>query len=141
MPGAPSPRRQRRPRLHANDPPRLRYPARQRICWIQDRLSPNWTHDVRRFAANNKIQFVPTPTYASYLTGSRATSARPRVRRQQHRLPDWDTAERALGDYITHRNGRDNDRLTAALERKHRVARMSKSVPVMSSGIARSWQA
>jgi hypothetical protein len=113
-PGAPSPRRQRRPRLHANDPPPLS--ARQRICWIQDSLSLNWTHDVRRFAANNKIQFVPTPTYASYLTGSRATSARPRVRRQQHRLPDWDTAQRALDDYITHRNGRDTDRRTAALE-------------------------
>jgi hypothetical protein len=66
----------------------LLYPARQRICWIQDSLSPNWTHDVRRFAANNKIQFVPTPTYASYLTESR-TTARLRVRRQQHRLPDW----------------------------------------------------
>jgi hypothetical protein len=36
--------------------------------------------------------------------------------------PDWDTAQRALANYITHRNGADRDRRVAALERKHRVA-------------------
>jgi hypothetical protein len=43
------------------------YPARQRIYWIQDNLSANWTPDIRAYAAANRIQLVPTPTHASYL--------------------------------------------------------------------------
>jgi hypothetical protein len=35
---------------------------------------------------------------------------------------DWDAAQRAVADYITHRNGADRDRRVTALERKHRVA-------------------
>jgi len=46
---------------------RLVYPARPRLYWIQDNLSANWTSEIRAFAANNKIELVPTPTYASYL--------------------------------------------------------------------------
>ena len=46
---------------------RARYPARRRIYWIQDNLSANWTPDIRAFAADNNIELVPTPTYASYL--------------------------------------------------------------------------
>jgi hypothetical protein len=45
---------------------RLVYPARQKLYWIQDNLSANWTPDIRAFAAANKIELVPTPTYASY---------------------------------------------------------------------------
>ncbi|MGZ4247070.1 MAG: hypothetical protein ACXVUE_02015 [Solirubrobacteraceae bacterium] len=70
-----------------------------------------------------EIELVPTPTYACYLN-----------RIESHFRPiqefvfnntdyrDWDTARRAVADYITHRNGRDHDRRIAALERKHRVA-------------------
>jgi transposase len=102
---------------------RLVYPARQRIHWIQDNLSANWTPDIRAYADANKIELVPTPTYASYLN-----------RIESHFRPiqefvfnntdygDWDTAQRAVADYITHRNGTDRDRRIAALERKHRVA-------------------
>jgi len=46
---------------------RLAYPARQRIYWIQDNLSANWVPAIRVFAAHNRIELVPTPTYASYL--------------------------------------------------------------------------
>jgi transposase len=102
---------------------RLSYPSRQRIHWIQDNLSANWTPDIRAFADANRIELVPTPTYASYLN-----------RIESHFRPiqefvfnntdyrDWDTAQRAVADYITHRNGTDRDRRIAALERKHRVA-------------------
>lgn len=41
------------------------YPGRQRIYWIQDHLSATWTPDIRVFAGANKIELVPTPTYAS----------------------------------------------------------------------------
>ena len=102
---------------------RLVYPARHKLYWIQDNLSANWTPDIRAFAAANKIELVPTPTYASYLN-----------RIESHFRPiqelvfnntdyrDWATAQRAVADYITHRNGTDRDRRIAALERKHRVA-------------------
>ena len=43
------------------------YPTRQKIYWIQDNLSANWTPDIRAFATANRIELVPTPTYASYL--------------------------------------------------------------------------
>ncbi len=46
---------------------RLAYPARRRIYWIQDNLSANWVPPIRAFAAANRIELVPTPTYASYL--------------------------------------------------------------------------
>jgi hypothetical protein len=45
----------------------LCYPRRLRLYWIQDNLSANWTPDIRKFARENKIELVPTPTYASYL--------------------------------------------------------------------------
>ena len=102
---------------------RLCYRARQKIYWIQDNLSANWTPDMRAFADANRIELVPTPTDASYLN-----------RIESHFRPiqefvfnntdyrDWDAAQRAVADYITHRNGADRDRRVAALERKHRVA-------------------
>lgn len=46
---------------------RAAIPARRRIYWIQDNLSANWTPDIRAFAAANRVELVPTPTYASYL--------------------------------------------------------------------------
>lgn len=102
---------------------RLCYPGRERIHWIQDNLSANWTPDIRAYAEANRIELVPTPTYASYLN-----------RIESHFRPvqefvfnntdylDWNSAQRALADHITHRNGHDHDRRVAALERRHRIA-------------------
>ena len=70
-----------------------------------------------------QIELVATPTYASYLN-----------RIESHFRPvqefvfnntdylDWNTAGRALADYITHRNCKDQVRRIAALERNHRIA-------------------
>jgi hypothetical protein len=44
---------------------RMIYPMRQRIYWIQDNLSANWTPDIRAYATANRIELVSTPTYAS----------------------------------------------------------------------------
>jgi transposase len=102
---------------------RLVYPARRKIYWIQDNLSANWTPDIRAFAAANRIELVPTPTYASYL--NRIESHFRPVQEfvfNNTDYPNWDAAQKALANYITHRNGRDHDRRIAALERKHRVA-------------------
>jgi hypothetical protein len=102
---------------------RMVYPARQKLYWIQDNLSANWTPDIRAYAATNKIELVPTPTYTSYL--NRIESHFRPIQEFVFNNTDyrtWDTAQRALADYITHRNGRDQDRRIAALERKHRIA-------------------
>jgi transposase len=102
---------------------RLVYPVRQRIYWIQDNLSANWTPDIRVYAAANRIELVPTPTYASYL--NRIESHFRPIQEfvfNNTDYPDWDTTQRAVADYITHRNGTDRDRRIAALERKHRIA-------------------
>ena len=75
------------------------------------------------YAADNKIELVPTPTYASYL--NRIESHFRPIQEfvfNNTDYPDWDTAQRAVATYITHRNGADRDRRIAALERKHRVA-------------------
>jgi hypothetical protein len=44
---------------------RLAYPARQRVYWIQDNLRANWTSGIRAFAANSKVELVPTPPTAA----------------------------------------------------------------------------
>jgi transposase len=99
------------------------YRSRQRIHWIQDNLSANWTPDIRAFAASHRIEPVPTPTYASYLN-----------RIEAHFRPiqefvfnnadylDWDAAAHALAAHVVHRNGPDRDRRVAALERRHLIA-------------------
>ena len=66
---ATTPRRQRRPWADAHDPARL--PARQKVYWIQDNLSANRTPDIVAFADANRIEIVPTPTYATYLNRDR----------------------------------------------------------------------
>jgi hypothetical protein len=61
------PRRRGRDMLAFMAQIRACYPARQRIYWIQDNLSANWTPDIRAFADTHNIELVATPTYASYL--------------------------------------------------------------------------
>jgi transposase len=99
------------------------YPARQKLYWIQDNLSANWTPEIRAYANANRIELVPTPTYASYL--NRIESHFCPIQEfvfNNTDYPTWNAAQRAVADYITHRNGADRDRRIAALERKHRVA-------------------
>ena len=98
-------------------------PARRRIYWIQDGLSANWTPDIRTFAAANKIELVPTPTYASYLNPVEC-----------HFFPigefvvnnadylDWDAFAHALAAHVRHRNGPDRDRRVAKRERRLMIA-------------------
>ena len=99
------------------------YPADRRIYWIQDNLSANWTPEIRRFAAENRIELVPTPTYVSYLN-----------RVECHFGPiaqfvvnnadylDWDAFAFALAEHVRYRNGPHRDRRIAAAEAKLLVA-------------------
>jgi len=102
---------------------RASYPQQLRIYWIQDNLSANWTPDIRAFAADNNVELVPTPTYASYLN-----------RVECHFLPvsefvvknadylDWDAFAHALARHVTYRNGPHRDQRLTDLERRREIA-------------------
>jgi transposase len=102
---------------------RASYPARQRIYWIQDNLSANWTPDIRTFAAAHNIELVPTPTYASYLNPVECHfSALTQFVVAGTDYPDWDAFAFALARHVTYRNGDHRDRRLAAAEARHRIA-------------------
>jgi transposase len=98
-------------------------PDRRRIYWIQDNLSANWTPDIRAFAADHKIELVPTPTYASYLNPVEC-----------HFFPisefvvnnadyvDWDAFAWALARHVQHRNGPHRAKRIRQLEARHQIA-------------------
>jgi transposase len=98
-------------------------PARRRIYWTQDCLSANWTPDIRSFAATNKIELIPTPTYASYLNPVEC-----------HFFPiaefvvnnadylDWNAFAWALARHVQHRNGPHRAKRIRLLEARHQIA-------------------
>jgi transposase len=117
------PRRRGRDNLAFMTQIRAAIPARRKIYWIQDGLSANWTPDIRTFATANKIELVPTPTYASYLNPVEC-----------HFFPvqefvvnnadylDWDAFAWALARHVKHRNGPHRDKRIRLLETRHQIA-------------------
>ncbi len=102
---------------------RLAYPARQRIYWIQDNLSANWVPPIRAYAAANRIDLVPTPTYASYLNPVECHfSALTEFVVCNADYLDWDAFGHALANHIRYRNSDHRDHRIAAAEAKHRIA-------------------
>lgn len=102
---------------------RLCYPPRVRIYWIQDNLSANWTPEIRSFAADNNIELVPTPTYASYLNPIEChfwPIAEFVVKNADYL--DWGSFAVALARHISYRNGPHRDRRLAAAEARLRIA-------------------
>ena len=102
---------------------RASYPARQRIYWIQDNLSANWIPDIRRFAANNRIELVATPTYASYLNPVEChfTPISQFVVCNADYL-HWGAFAFALARHVTYRNGEHRNQRLIAAENRHRIA-------------------
>jgi transposase len=102
---------------------RLAYPARQPIYWIQDNLSANWVPAIRLFAAANKIELVPTPTYASYLNPVECHfSALNEFVVTNADYLDWNAFGHALAHHIKYRNSDHRDQRIKAAETKHRIA-------------------
>jgi transposase len=102
---------------------RAAIPARRRIYWIQDGLSANWTPDIRAFAADHKIELVPTPTYASYLNPVEChfSPIAEFVVNNADYL-DWDAFAWALARHVQHRNGPHRDKRIRILEGRHQIA-------------------
>ena len=102
---------------------RLAYPRAVTLHWIQDNLSANWTPGIRAWAAEHRIELVPTPTYASYLNRVEAhfgPIAEFVVKNADYL--DWDAFAHALARHISYRNGPHRDRRLAAAERRLLVA-------------------
>jgi transposase len=99
------------------------YPARRRIYWIQDNLSANWTPDIRRYAAANRIELVATPTYASYLNPVECHfSALSQFVVCNADYLDWDAFAFALARHVSYRNGEHRNRRLIAAENRRRIA-------------------
>jgi hypothetical protein len=45
----------------------LRYPVEVTVYVVMDGLSAHWTPDIRRWAHDNSVGLLPTPTNASHL--------------------------------------------------------------------------
>ena len=114
-------RRQRRAGVHAHDPHGL-WRSRAHSLDLE-----TWARTGRRTSAlsprpTGLSSSRPWPTPATS-TGSRATSEQSqKFVFNKPTTPCWDTARRAVDDYITHRKGTDRDRRISALERKHQIA-------------------
>ena len=99
------------------------YPYRQRIYWIQDNLSANWTPYIRAYAAANRVELVATPTYASYLNPVECHfSAISQFVVCNADYLGWDAFAFALARHITYRNGEHRNRRLTATENRHRIA-------------------
>jgi transposase len=101
---------------------RASYPRRRRIYWIQDNLSANWTPDIRQFAADNRIEPVAIPTYASYLNPVECHfGAITEFVVNNADYLDWDAFAWALARHVTYRNGPHRDRRLVVAENRHRI--------------------
>ena len=93
------------------------------MYWIQDNLSANWVPDIGAFAAVNKVELVPTPTYASYLNPVECHLSAPTTFVVSNAdYLDWDAFGYALAQHVLYRNSDHRDQLIAAAETRHWIA-------------------
>ena len=106
-------------------------PRPQRIYWIQDNLSANWTPDIRTFAAANNDRARPDPDLRQLpQPASNATSCRSAefVVKNADYL-DWDAFAFALARHVTYRNGHHRDQRLLDLERPPPNRCLTKAIP------------
>jgi transposase len=102
---------------------RLAYPSRRRIHWIQDNLSANWVPAIRAFAAANRIELVPTPTYASYLNPVECPfAALTEFVVCNADYLDWEAFGYALAQHVRYRNSDHRDQRIVTTEARYRIA-------------------
>jgi len=102
---------------------RMRYQARLRIYLIADNLSTHNTLPIREWAAENNVELVFTPTYASFLNRIEChfwAIGELVVRNADYE--SWDVLAKAMADHIRYRNGPHRDERLARAERKLLIA-------------------
>lgn len=78
---------------------------------------------MRAFAAENTIELVSTPTYASYLNRIEChffSIAEFVVKNADY--PDWEAFARAMAEHIRYRNGPHRNARIRQLESRHQIA-------------------
>jgi len=102
---------------------RMRYDPRLRIYLIMDNLSTHKTDAIRKWALNNNVELVFTPTYASFLNRIESHFwAIGEFVVKNADYPDWDTLAKATAEHIRYRNGPHRDRRLIQAERRLLIA-------------------
>jgi transposase len=102
---------------------RSRYPAEVTVYIVMDNLSAHWTPAIRRWAVNNNVGLLPTPTNASHLNRIEChfwAFAEFVVKGSDYR--DWDEFTQATHAYIDRRNHDRHDPRIIELENRRKVA-------------------
>lgn len=102
---------------------RMRYEAKLRIYLVMDNLSTHKTEAIRKWAENNNVELVFTPTYASFLNRIECHFwAIGEFVVKNADYPDWETLATAMAEHIRYRNGPHRDRRLIQAERRLLIA-------------------
>jgi len=102
---------------------RMRYRPKTRIYLIADNLSAHKTPAIRAWAAENNVELVFTPTYASFLNRIECHFwAINEFLVNNADYPDWNTLRKAMADHIQYRNGPHRDQRLLKAERRLLIA-------------------
>jgi len=102
---------------------RRRYPAEVTVYIVMDNLSAHWTPDIRRWAHDNNVGLLPTPTNASHLNRIEChfwAYVEFVIRGSDYR--DWAEFTKATHAYIRRRNRDRHDPRIIELENRRKVA-------------------
>jgi transposase len=102
---------------------RRRYPADVTVYIVMDNLSAHWTPGIRRWAADNNVGLLPTPTNASHLNRIECHFWRYAefvIKGSDYQ--DWSEFTKATQAYIRRRNRDRHDPRIIELENRRKVA-------------------
>lgn len=102
---------------------RRRYPAEVTVYIVMDGLSAHWTPDIRRWAVENNVGLLPTPTNASHLNRIEChfwAFVEFVIKGSDYR--DWAEFTKAAQAYIRRRNRDRHDPRIIELENRRKVA-------------------
>ena len=102
---------------------RRRYPAEVTVYIVMDNLSAHWTPEIRRWALNNNVGLLPTPTNASHLNRIEChfwAFVEFVINGSDYR--DWTEFTKAAHAYIRRRNRDRHDPRIIELENRRKVA-------------------
>jgi transposase len=99
---------------------RMRYDPRLRVYLVMDNLSTHKTQAITGWAAQNNVELVFTPTYASFPNRIEShfwAIGEFVVKNADH--PDWPALAKAMTEHIRYRNGPHRDR--RLIQAEHRL--------------------
>ena len=102
---------------------RRRYPSEVTVYIVMDNLSAHWTPAIRRWALDNNVGLLPTPTNASHLNRIECHFwAYVEFVINGSDYPDWTAFSKATQAYIRRRNRDRHDPRIIELENRRKVA-------------------